>query len=76
MINLGSNCGQQKAVSTKGVVDGAAVGEENSEGGEHLFLFGSDTSFYIYYGFLDYRLFSGNDYIVEGIIIQLSRPVY
>lgn len=61
MPNLGSSYDQNQVVSTKAVVSGSEVNEENGEKEERLYVSRNNVSVDMYNAFLDYRLVSGSD---------------
>lgn len=69
--SLASRSGQQPVVSTKTVIGTAGVIAKHDEEGELLYLFGIKKSASMCYTFLDYKLYSDNNYILEGASCKL-----
>lgn len=72
MQNIKSGSGQQKVVSREAIVGGTVVHREEDDEEQSLRLIGNGISVDIFYGFLHYRSFIGNDGIAEGASCHLQ----
>lgn len=72
-LNKGSRSGHQSSVCKKAVAGGTVVGKQEIHKGRRLCLFVYSLSLSNLFIFLDHRLRNGNNDIVAGSIMQLTR---